>query len=78
MNRILSLAAVLILSLIVLSVGYAQTGFTVLHNFDLQTDDGAMPMGDLLLKDGELYGMTSVGGVDGSGVIFSLLLAGWE
>ncbi len=49
--------------------------YTVLHNF---TDSsGGNPYGDLLqANDGNLYGMTSIGGLAGNGTIFKCSLAG--
>ena len=54
------------------------TSFSVLHDFSFlnsQTGtnaDGALPWGGLVLSGGTLYGTASVGGVGGSGVVFSL------
>ncbi len=45
---------------------------TVLHSFNSDTD-GGFPIGGLNLGlDGKLYGVTTGGGVDGSGTVFTL------
>ena len=44
---------------------------TVLHSFTGGTTDGRSPRGSLILSDGVLYGMTSLGGSSGTGTIFS-------
>lgn len=44
--------------------------FTIVHAFD--GPHGANPLGGLLLSHGIIYGMTSLGGIHGHGVIFSL------
>jgi uncharacterized repeat protein (TIGR03803 family) len=46
------------------------SGFKVLHSFS--STDGAAPEGSLILSGSTLYGMTSVGGADKLGTIFSL------
>ncbi len=49
----------------------ATSTYTILHDFDYPT--GAGPLGDLIqASDGQLYGMTVRGGINGVGVIFSL------
>jgi len=50
--------------------------FTLLHRFSHQTDNGTMPMGSLVSDGDSLYGMTSLGGVDSLGAIFSLSITG--
>ena len=50
----------------------AEAQYTVLHNFAGGDYDGANPYGGLILVDDRLYGMTSNGGDDLGGVIFSL------
>ena len=49
------------------------TGYALLESFGVTSTDGAQPGGDLTPSgDGStLYGMTSLGGVNGAGVIFS-------
>jgi uncharacterized repeat protein (TIGR03803 family) len=47
------------------------TGYQVLHSFAGGPADGANPEGDLLLSGSSLYGMTSVGGANNLGVVFS-------
>jgi uncharacterized repeat protein (TIGR03803 family) len=47
------------------------SGFTVLHNFDIATDDGSYPWGDLVVADGRLFGMARES-VAGGGTIFSI------
>jgi uncharacterized repeat protein (TIGR03803 family) len=47
------------------------TGFTVLHAFDYT--DGAYPYAGLLLaRDGQLYGTTTNGGINNTGIVFKL------
>ena len=48
------------------------TGFTLIHSFGVQTDDGMTPFGSLISDGGRLYGMTPYGGAAKGGVIFSL------
>jgi uncharacterized repeat protein (TIGR03803 family) len=58
--------------------------YTVLHSFTTSTsteapilnDDGISPMATLLLKDGFLYGTTTVGGANGTGTIFRIATDG--
>jgi uncharacterized repeat protein (TIGR03803 family) len=64
-------------------VGVDGTGFVVLKHFDattvdsttnlLENDGGAVPIAGLVDgTDGYLYGVTSVGGASGNGVVFSI------
>jgi uncharacterized repeat protein (TIGR03803 family) len=46
--------------------------YTVMHNFDC--DFGCEIEGDLIYYDGALYGMTTEGGEDDDGVVFSITL----
>ena len=48
------------------TVASAQT-FTLLHSFAGAPNDGANPMGSLILSNSTLYGMTSQGGAGGNG-----------
>jgi uncharacterized repeat protein (TIGR03803 family) len=56
------------------------TGFSVLHNFTAlnsngtiyTNSDGAGPISTLVLSGARLYGTTSVGGIYGSGTVFSV------
>jgi uncharacterized repeat protein (TIGR03803 family) len=52
----------------------AQTAFKIIHSFAGGSSDGANPMGDLILTNGTLYGMTSGGGAgcggNGCGALF--------
>jgi uncharacterized repeat protein (TIGR03803 family) len=57
------------LPMAVATTASAQT-FTLLHSFTGR--EGANPMGSLILSNGTLYGMTSQGGVAGSGVVFKM------
>src|SRR4029453_14623533 len=45
------------------------TGFTIIYNFNgiRSKEDGAMPLGDLILSDNTLFGTTSWGGRLGHG-----------
>ena len=47
------------------------SGFQLLHNFTGSQADGSLPYGSLNLSGSTLYGMTSLGGVNGCGTIFS-------
>jgi len=47
---------------------------TVLHSFAGEPTDGSHPQGSLVLSGKTLYGMTSAGGADNDGVIFSYSL----
>ncbi|HEY1380214.1 MAG TPA: choice-of-anchor tandem repeat GloVer-containing protein [Gemmataceae bacterium] len=47
------------------------TGYSVLHSFTGGPNDGAVPYGDLVLSGSTFYGMTSGGGGNGLGTIFS-------
>jgi uncharacterized repeat protein (TIGR03803 family) len=66
----------------VFSVATNGTSFSILHDFsflDSQAGtnaDGALPWGGLVLSGGVLYGTASVGGVGGSGVVFSVATNG--
>lgn len=55
---------------VIFSFDAANSIYTNIHNFDYT--NGGLPLGSLLqASDGKLYGMTSVGGTNGSGVAFS-------
>lgn len=54
-------------------VGSAQT-FTDLHDFS--GPDGNVPVGGLVISDGQLYGVTQQGGSGGDGVIYKMDLNG--
>src|ERR1700722_7195882 len=57
---------------VIFSVNADGTGFTVLHDFD-SDNDGAYPLGNLVLSGGTLYGTTSAfGPTDGDGTIYSI------
>jgi uncharacterized repeat protein (TIGR03803 family) len=77
--RSLFRSLVAVLTLLVLSqLAQAQT-YTVLHNFDLGSTDGAYPNGELIQDAaGNLYGTTSSAGVGGGGVVFKLDPSGVE
>jgi uncharacterized repeat protein (TIGR03803 family) len=46
---------------------------TILHNFNEDSLDGAVPEGGLILdKAGNLYGTTATGGTHGNGTVFEL------
>ncbi len=51
---------------------------TVLHSFAGGTADGAQPGGVILGTDGNLYGVTTLGGASDGGTVFRLTLAGAE
>lgn len=49
------------------------SGYTVLHNFAGAPADGALPSGSLIqASDGYLYGLTSAGGANNFGTVFSI------
>jgi len=47
------------------------SNFTLLHDFAGGADDGAYPAGDLLLRNGRVYGMTRAGGDYDRGTVFT-------
>lgn len=52
---------------------------TVLHSFQNSTADGSYPLDSLIQgKDGNFYGMTSLGGAHGHGIVFKITPAGVE
>jgi len=57
---------------IIYSIKKTGTDFTVLHSFRDNGNDGGGPYGALILSGEKLYGMTSEGGDDDLGVIFSI------
>jgi len=48
------------------------SGYQVLHTFTGASNDGASPYGSLIVSNSTLYGMTSAGGVNNAGTIFSI------
>ena len=68
-SSILRITAGLVMA--VATIASAQT-FSLLHSFAGAPNDGANPMGSLILSNGTLYGMTSQGGVAGGGVVFKV------
>ncbi len=59
---------------VVFSIGTDGSNYTVLHEFAGGANDGALPYinSELILSNEIFYGVTSAGGDDGDGVIFSL------
>ena len=57
---------------VVFRIGTDGSGFQVIQSFRGGSADGRSPEGSLVELDGTLYGMTGLGGVGGSGVVFSL------
>ena len=58
---------------VIFSMGMDGSNFELLREFDdIHRNDGAEPFGDLILSNSTIYGMTSVGGDSGKGVIFSI------
>jgi uncharacterized repeat protein (TIGR03803 family) len=56
----------------VFQLGEDGTNYMVLHSFLGSPGDGAYPQGDLTISGSTLYGMTSVGGINNLGTIFSI------
>jgi uncharacterized repeat protein (TIGR03803 family) len=56
----------------IFSVNINGSAYTDLHDFTNSATDGAFPTADVTLYYGLLYGMTSGGGANGWGVIFSI------
>jgi uncharacterized repeat protein (TIGR03803 family) len=48
------------------------SGFSLLHSFFGGVDDGIFPFNDLTLSGSTLYGMTTAGGTNNDGTIFSI------
>ena len=58
---------------VIFSINTDGTGYTKLHEFNYQINDGSQSYGSLLLgKDGNLYGITSYGGSFFQGIVFSI------
>jgi uncharacterized repeat protein (TIGR03803 family) len=60
----------------VFRVSVADGTYTNLHEFAGGNSDGATPYGSLVLSGSTLYGMTSAGGTNNSGVVFKLNIDG--
>ena len=56
----------------IFKVGTDGSGYQLLHNFAGGASDGADPFGSLTLSGSTLYGMSSDGGSNGFGTIFSI------
>ena len=56
----------------IFKVGTDGSGYQLLHNFAGGASDGADPFGSLTLSGSTLYGMSSDGGSNGFGTIFSM------
>jgi uncharacterized repeat protein (TIGR03803 family) len=56
---------------VLFSVGTDGSNYTILYNFT-GNDDGNSPSGGLVLSGGILYGLTSLGGINDDGTIFSI------
>ncbi|MFH1038011.1 MAG: choice-of-anchor tandem repeat GloVer-containing protein [PVC group bacterium] len=48
------------------------SSYTILHQFGVQTDDGALPISGILSDGSRLYGTTAYGGTNYDGTVFSL------
>lgn len=58
----------------VFEINMDETGYGILHSFDVPGGEGQEPRGALLkASDGKLYGVTTYGGSSGLGTVFSLL-----
>ena len=55
-------------SLVFLGIGVSKAQLTVLHSFN----GGENPQGSVILSEGVLYGMTTNGGANNAGYIFSV------
>ena len=52
-------------------------GFTTMHSLDEADDEGRSPTGNLVLaSDGDIYGVTAVGGTGSNGTFFKITLNG--
>ena len=52
---------------------------TIIHSFGASNGDGAAPAAGLTLgPDGNLYGTTSAGGLNGGGTVYQITLSGQE
>jgi uncharacterized repeat protein (TIGR03803 family) len=56
---------------VVFAINVAGSNFVALHEFT-NGNDGADPIGDLLLAGNTLYGTTTSGGTDGNGTVFAV------
>jgi uncharacterized repeat protein (TIGR03803 family) len=57
---------------IIFEIQVNSLGYQVLHTFTGASNDGASPYGSLILSNSTLYGMTSAGGTNNLGTVFSL------
>ena len=57
---------------VVFKIGITGSGFSVLHSFGSETNEGYAPLGSLALSGTTLYGMTSRGGAKSFGTIFKM------
>jgi len=56
----------------IFSIGTNGTGFTLLHEFAGDPNDGSTPTASLIFADGKLFGTTQGGGEDSLGILFSI------
>lgn len=56
----------------IFKVGTDGLGFQIIHSFIGTLTDGASPYGSVILSGSTLYGMTSAGGSNGVGTVFSV------
>ena len=57
-------------------IGTGGSGFQIIHHFTGVLTDGAYPYGSLILSNSTLYGMTSNGGTNNVGCVFSVDVSG--
>ncbi len=60
----------------IFKINTSGTGFTTLHHFSGSATDGAYPLGSLISKGSNLYGMTNRGGSSTYGTIFKINVNG--
>jgi uncharacterized repeat protein (TIGR03803 family) len=57
---------------VVFSLQTDGTAYTVTHSFATGAGSGYQPRGSLVMEGGSLYGLTTEGGADGEGTVFSI------
>ena len=57
---------------VIFSLNPDGSGFSLVHSFESGSSDGANPLGTLIYDNSNFYGLTSDGGANGDGVVFSI------